>query len=72
MTTSTSSTVSVPLFPIGESSHRAVIFITELIRGQALSPVIINPDIIAGLEYEHMTVEPVVIQKLDEKILRAT
>ena len=39
----------------------------ELTRGQALSPVFMNADIIAGLAYKHMDVEPVVVQKLDEK-----
>ena len=39
----------------------------ELLRGQALSPAFTNTDIITGLVYEHVTIEPVVIQKLDEK-----
>ena len=39
----------------------------ELPKGQALCPAFVNTDIIAGLVYEHMTVEPVVIQTLDEK-----
>ena len=39
----------------------------ELLRGQALSPVLTNSDIIAWLVYEHMTIEPVAIQKLDEE-----
>ena len=63
----TSSTVSVPLIPIRESSQRAVIFMIELPRGQSLSLAFTNTDIITGLVYEHMTVEPMVIQKLDKK-----
>ena len=39
----------------------------ELPRGQPLSPGFMKPDIIAGLVYEHTTVEPMVVQKLDEK-----
>ena len=31
-----------------------------------LSPAFMNPDIIVGLVYEHTTMEPMVIQKLDE------
>ena len=61
------STVSVPLILIGESSQRAIIFMIELLRGQALSPVFMNSDIIAGLVNEHMTTVSVVIQNLDEK-----
>ena len=64
---STSSTVSMPLIPIGESSQRAVIFMIELLRGQALSSVFTNTDIITGLIYEHMTIKPTVAQKLDKK-----
>ena len=63
----TLSTVSVPLIPTGASSQRAVIFMVGLLRGQALSQVFTNCDINAGLVYEHTTVEPVVIQTLDEK-----
>ena len=39
----------------------------ELPRGQALYPVLTNTDIIAGLAYEHMTVEPAIMHKLGEK-----
>ena len=39
----------------------------ESLRGHALSPTFMNPDIIAGLIYEHKIVEPMVVQKLDEK-----
>ena len=39
----------------------------ELLRGQVLSLVFMNSDIIAGLVNEHMTVEPVVVQKPDDK-----
>ena len=49
----TSSTVSIPLILIGESSQRAVIFTMALLRGQALSPVFMYSDIIAGLVYQH-------------------
>ena len=35
--------------------------------GQVLPPVFTNSDITGGLVYEHMTVEPLVVQKLDEK-----
>ena len=34
--------------------------------GQVLSSVFMNSDINVGLVYEHTTVDPVVIQKLDE------
>ena len=64
---STSSTVSIPLILIKESSQRAIIFTIELLRKQALSPAFTNIDFIAGLVHEHMTVEPVVILKHDEK-----
>ena len=53
--------------PIGESSRRVVAFTLELLRGQPLSPVFTNPGIIVGLVYEHTTVEPMVIQKLEER-----
>ena len=39
----------------------------ELPMGQALSPLLTNSDMITGIVYAHMTIEPVVIQKLDEK-----
>ena len=64
---STSSTVSIPPIPIGESSQRAINFMIELPRGQALLPVFRNSDIITGLVYENTTVEPGVVQKLNEK-----
>ena len=38
-----------------------------LLRGQTLSPGLTNTDIINELIYEHTTVEPMVVQKLDEK-----
>ena len=62
---STSSTVSVPLFLMGVSCQRTVIITVELRRGQALTPTFIKADVIAGLVYEHMNVECVVVQKLD-------
>ena len=39
----------------------------ELLRGEALSPVFTNSDIITGLVYVHMTTEPMIVQILDEK-----
>ena len=63
----TLSTVSVPLIPIRESSQRHVLFMIELLRGEVLSPVFMNSDIITGLMYEYMTVEPVEVQTPDEK-----
>ena len=62
---STSSTESISLIPTGESNRRVVVFTLELPRGQPLSPAFTIPDIIAGLVYEHTTVEPMVVQRLD-------
>ena len=42
-------------------------FTIELLRGQALSPVFTNTDIITGLVDKNITVEPIGIQNLDEK-----
>ena len=39
----------------------------ELLKGQALSPVFTNSDIITRQVHEHTTIEPVVVQKLNEK-----
>ena len=39
----------------------------ELPRGQELSPAFMNSDIIAGLVNEHTTIEPLVVQRLDER-----
>ena len=64
---STSLTESIPLIPTGESSRRVVVFTLELPMEQALSPAVTNPDIVVRLVYEHTTVEPMVIQKLDER-----
>ena len=64
---STSSTKSIPPISIRESSRRVVIFTIELPRGQPLSPAFTNPDIIAGLVYEDTTVEPMAVQRLDER-----
>ena len=64
---STLSTVSIPLILIGGSSQRAIIFTIELPKGQVLFTVFMNSDIITELVYEHTTVEPVVVQKHDEK-----
>ena len=62
-----SSTVHIPLIPIRESSKRAAVFTIELPRRQVLSPALMNPDIITGLVHKHTTIEPMVVQKLDEK-----
>ena len=64
---STLSTDSIPPILIGENGRRAVIFTLELLRGQPLSPVFTNPDIVTGLLYEHTTVEPVVVQRVDDR-----
>ena len=63
----TSSTESIPLIPMGESSRRVVVFMLELLRGQLLSPAFINLDIVVGLVYEHTMVQPMVVQRLDER-----
>ena len=63
------SNVSISLIPIGESSQRAIIFTIELLRGQALSSAFMNSDIITRIVYEHTTIQPVVVQKLDENTL---
>ena len=55
-----------PLIPTGESSQRAIIFMIESLKEQVLSPVFTNSDI-TELVYEHMTIEPVIVQKYDEK-----
>ena len=39
----------------------------ELTRGQAVSPAFMNANIVVGIAYEHTDVEPVVVQKFDEK-----
>ena len=59
---STSSTVSVPLFPAGESSQIAIVFTVVLPRLQALSPLFMNSNITGELVYKHTTVEPVVVK----------
>ena len=63
----TSSTESIPPIPIGESGRRVIVFTLELPRGQSLSPIFMNSDIIAGLVYEHTTVQLMVVQRLDER-----
>ena len=60
---SISSTVSIPLIPTRESFQRTIIFAIELTRGQAF----MTDDIIAGLVYEHVNIEPMMVQKLDAK-----
>ena len=54
-------TESIPPISKGESSRRVVIFTIKLLRGQPLSPVFTNPDIVLGLVYEHTTMKPVVV-----------
>ena len=63
----TSSTESIPLIPIGESSRRVVVLMLELLREQPLSSAFTNPDIVVGLVYKHTTKQPLVIQRLDEE-----
>ena len=63
----TLSTVSIALVPIRESTQRDIIFMIELPRIQTLSPTFTNSDIIAGLVYEHKIIDPMVMQKCDEK-----
>ena len=63
----TSSIKSIPLTLTGESSRRAVVFRLNLLRGQALYSAFTNSDIIAGLVYEHSVVEPMIVQRLDER-----
>ena len=65
---STSSTESIPLILIGEISKRAVVFTVESPRGQVLFTAFMNPDIIAGLVYEHTVIEPIEVQRLDERL----
>ena len=64
---STLSNVSVSLILTRESRQRAIIVTIKLPMGQGLSSVFMNSDFISGLVYEHMTGEPVVVQKLNEK-----
>ena len=59
----TSLTISIPLILTGESSPSALIFIMELTGRQALSPAFMNVDIIMGLVYKNMDVEPMVVEK---------
>ena len=61
---STSLTESIPPIPIGESGKRVVVFMLELLREQSFCPAF--TDIIVRLVYEQPTVEPMVIQRLDE------
>ena len=39
----------------------------ELLREQPLSSVLMNTDIVVGLVYEHTTIQPMVVQRLDER-----
>ena len=63
----TLSTKGIPLISIGESNRRVVIFTIKLPRAQPLSPAFMNPDIVTELVYEHTTMEPVVVQRLDDR-----
>ena len=65
----TLSSVSVPLILIGGSSQRGIIFMIETLRGQVMSPVFPNSDIIAGIVCGDKTAELVVVQKHDERTL---
>ena len=49
------------------ASWRVVVFMLELLRGQPLSSAFMNPEIMAGLMYERTTIEPMVVQRLDER-----
>ena len=64
---SMSSTDSITPLSIRESGRRVVIITIELLRGQPLSPVFTKPDTVVGLVYEHTTVEPVVVQRVDDR-----
>ena len=64
---STLLTDSIPQISIRESGRNVVIFTMELPRGQPLSPVFTNPDIVSGLVYEHTTVETVAVQRVDDR-----
>ena len=64
------STESVPLIPMGQSCQRAVICNKVLKKGQVLYQTFTNLDIIMGGKvFEHMSTEPVGVQKQD---MRAT
>ena len=64
---STSSANSIPPISIGESGGKVVIFTIELPRGQPLSPVFTNLDIVAGLVCKCTTAEAIVVQRVDKK-----
>ena len=64
---STSSTESIPPVSIGESNRGVVKFTIKLPREQPLSPAFMNLGIVMGLVYEHITVEPVVVQRLGDR-----
>ena len=52
---------------IGENSERIVVFTLELPRGWPLPPTFMNPNIVVGLVYEHTAIEPMVVQRMDER-----
>ena len=64
----TFSTVSVSLILVGEGCQRAMIFNIELKKEEALSQAFMSLGIISGHMFEHMSIEPVIIQKLDARV----
>ena len=64
---SMSLTNSIPLILIKESGRKVVVFTIKLLGRQPLSPVFTNLEIVVGLVYEHTTVEPVVVQRVDDR-----
>ena len=54
---------------MGESCQRAVIFNVEFKKGQVLSQMLTNSDIIMGHVFEHRSIEPLLIQKLDKRTI---
>ena len=39
----------------------------ELLQGQPMSSALMNPDIVVGLVNGHTTIEPMEVQRLDER-----
>ena len=58
---------SIPPILIGESGRGVVIFTIELPREQLLSQMFRNLDIGAGLMCEHTAVEPLIVQRVDDR-----
>ena len=63
----TSSTNSIPPISSKEDGRKVVIFMIELLGGQPLFPLFTNLDIVVELVYEHTSVEPVVIQRVNDR-----